>query len=429
MSVEIESAVSKEAVVARSQKNGEPAWLQEFRLKGWEAYAGLPLPQWDRTDISSVSFDGLVTEYDGGESERAKSLAAGQGEDAAYLIVEHGKVAARRLPDALEKQGVVLATLEEAAASHPDLVREHLGSAVPADEDKILGLQAAMMRGGLFVYVPPNVDVEVPLQYALWAEAPGFALFPRVLVVADRGSRVSIVESNGSHEPAESDRIVLQAVEVVALDNANVTYSVMQEWGRGVVNVTARRAKVHRDATVEWCLGDLGGSLVRAATHTFMEGDGSQGNAMFVFFADGEQHMDVGVTMTHVGHYTGSDLQGKGVVSDRARCVYRGMTDIEFGAKNTTAFQHENTLILSKEARVDAIPGLEIDDPEVQAGHAATVGKIDDVHLFYMMSRGVPKNKAIHLIVDGFFDPILQRFPIESFRESVQQTIAKKLTT
>ncbi|HEX6971683.1 MAG TPA: SufD family Fe-S cluster assembly protein, partial [Limnochordia bacterium] len=210
-------------------------------------------------------------------------------------------------------------------------------------------------------------------------------------------------------------------------DGARVRYAAVQNLGQSTFNLTVRRAVLGRDASVEWVVGEFGSRTSRTATVSVLAGSGSESKSIMVFFGDGAQHLDLSVTMQHVGAFTTGEMLAKGAVGGRARVIYRGLTDIEHGAENASAFQRENTLILSKDARSDAIPGLEIDDNRVQAGHAATVGQVDELLLFYLMSRGLSRRVATKLIVDGFFDPIMQRVPLAAVKDELQRLIDGKM--
>lgn len=432
MSVEMSTALTEKRINELAQEKSEPTWLLDWRLKAFRVFEGADLPKWDRTNIDFVRFETIepyrapVVSVDGkGLPADLQKMVQSVDQDVALLIQVDSGIAYRRLPKELEEQGVIFTSLEEAAREYPELVQEYLGQVIPADEDKLLALHAAFAAGGAFVYVPKNVKVKQPLQFYVYSETDGLGLFPHVLIVADEGAEVAFFDSYRSGDT--DNHIVSQAFEIVAKDNARITLGTVQGWGDRTVAFHTRRARIGRDASVKLTLGELGSQLTRSSNCMVLNGDGSEARALVVFFGDQEQHLDVGLVMTHVGEHTTSDMLTKGVVKDKARGVYRALTDIEDKARNTTAFQRENTLILSPEARIDAIPGLEIEETEVQAGHAATVGQIDEEELFYLMSRGLTEQAATKLVVDGFFDPILQRIPLETARAELQALIDRKM--
>lgn len=432
MSVDITTSLAEAAIVETSQRRQEPDWLRNRRIEAFRSFLSAPNPAWDRTDVDRVDFRSILPFHDVALTDDVQALPAPVQEwvtssdpQGGLLIQVDSTLAYRRVPTELEAQGVIFTSIDRAVQEHPDLVKAHLMTqVVQPDEDKLIALHAALISGGVFLYVPKNTRVALPLQFAVYSEKEGLGLFPHVLVVADEGSEVTLVET---YNTGSENHVASQVTEVIAKANAKVTIGSIQSWGDGTDAFNTRRAKLDRDSSVHWVLGELGSRMGRAATRSFLEGDGSESTALMVFFGDQSQHLDAGIVMTHIGHHTSSDMLTKGVLKDESRCVYRALTDIESGARNTTAFQRENTLVLSERARVDAIPGLEIEETEVQAGHAATVGQIDEAELFYMMSRGVPRRESVRLIVNGFFDPVLQRIPLDGARSQLRELIDRKM--
>lgn len=432
MSVELRVTLSEEGIASLSERLGEPAWLREKRLAAFRAYKEMEMPAWDRTDLAGVDLDKVALTEPGApitdESELPEALrAASGGERESHRIfqVDAGRTFLQ-IGKELEADGVIVCDFATALAEHGDLLKDHYMSAVPYDEDKLTALHYAAASTGVFIYVPKNVAVELPIEIRTYTSRPGLSLFPHVLVVAERGAEVTVVEGVASDD-GDEQRIVGQIVELCPAEGAQIRFAAVQTWGERTFNFTTRRSILSRDARVEWLAGDFGSALSRSHARSVLEGPGSESTNLSVFFGGGTQHLDVGITMLHVGEHTASDMVTKGVLADRARAVYRGLTDIENGARFASGFQRENTMLLSEEARSDAIPGLEIDETEVQAGHAATTGQIDKVQLFYLMSRGLPKQDAMHLIVAGFFDPVLQRIPIESVQEELRALIDGKM--
>lgn len=423
MSVDITTSLSESAVVQMAEKRAEPTWLKEARLEALKAFHATPNPDWRRTPLERVDFAGVVPYKESHDGAPVDVIEEADPEGALVLQVD-STMAFRRVPSQLEADGVIFTSLDEALREHEELVREYLHTVVPPQTDRFTALHGAFFSGGLFVYVPKNVRVEIPLQYTVHSKSEGLGLFPHVLVVAEQGAEVTVIERYIS---GDEPHLVSQVVEVIAKDNARVTFGSLQTWGDGAQSFHLRRAKLGRDANVDWLLGEVGSGLGRATTYSEMEGDGSQSTAMMVIFADQEQHLDAGLVMHHIGHYTSSDMLTKSVLKDKARAVYRALTDIEDGAVNTSGFQVENALVLNKGARIDAIPELEIEETEVQAGHAATVGQVDETQLFYLMSRGVPRAEAVKLIVEGFLDPLLSRIPLDDVRTELKKLIDRKM--
>lgn len=434
MSVSTGIPLTEKGVSELSALLGEPDWLRERRLAAFRLFQELPLPTWDRTDLTGLSLDGL-TVHDGVQSEMATDALPGsmqavvreRSDDSVLFIqVDSGQVWAR-MPESLRAQGVVVCDFQTALKEHEEILKEHYGKTVPYDEDKLIALHYAVASSGYLVYVPKNTAVETPIELRIHGETPGLGVFPHILVVADQGSEVTVVESVTSDD-GDQQRVVSQVVELRPADGAQIRYGAVQNWGTRTFNFTTRRADIPRDARVEWMGGDFGSQLSRSHNRSVLRGTASESTSHSVFFGVGSQHLDIGITMQHVGDHSASDMLTKGVLNDRARVVYRGLTDIENGARYTSGFQRENTMLLSKEARSDAIPGLEIDETEVQAGHAATVGQLDPVYLFYLMSRGLPRPTAIRLIVDGFFDPVLQRIPVSGVSDEIRALVDRKMS-
>jgi len=429
MSVTTGISLSENGVVELSERLGEPGWMRERRLAAFKAYQSMKLPRWDRTDLAGLSLDPL-TIYQGSKAVASpeelpgplRALVDEHGEGSHLFVQVDSGRSWRRAGEELARQGVIVADFPTAVRDHEDLVRKYFGMTVAFDEDKLIALHYAAVSSGFFIYVPKNTAVSAPIELRLFASAEGVGVFPHILVVAEEGAEVTIVEGVAS-EDGEAQRVVSEVVEICPLPGAQVRYGAIQTWGRRTYNFTTRRSFLARDSKVEWIPGEFGGALSRSHSKSILSGSGSESYCLGVFFGEGEQHFDMGITMLHEGEHTASDMLTKGVLKDKGRMVYRGLTDIEHGARFASGFQRENTMLLSEEARSDAIPGLEIDETEVQAGHAATVGQIDRNHLFYLMSRGLPRAEAMRLIVEGFFDPVLARVPVEGVRAELYALI------
>jgi len=429
MSVTTGIILSENGIAELSERLGEPGWMKERRLAAFKAYQSMDLPRWDRTHLTGLSLDSLTIYADPPRvstkadlPDSLQRLVEDRGEAANLFVQVDSGPSWRHVSDALAKDGVIVADFPTAVREHEDLVKKYFGTTVAFDEDKLIALHYAAVSSGFFVYVPKNKAVEIPIELRIFASAEGVGVFPHILIVADEGAEVTVVEGVAS-EDGSTQRVVSEVVEICPQPGAQVRFGAIQNWGSETYNFTTRRAFLTRDSKVEWVPGEFGSALTRSHAKSILNGSGSESYSLGVFFGERNQHIDMGITMLHEGDHTSSDMVTKGVLTDRGRVVYRGLTDIENGARFTSAFQRENTMLLSEHARSDAIPGLEIDETEVQAGHAATVGQIDKVQLFYLMSRGLPRNEAIYLIVSGFFDPILQRVPIEGVRHELEALI------
>lgn len=433
MSVKTAITLSKEGIERLSERLGEPEWMKAKRLAAYEAYERMALPKWDRTELTGLNLENVIIYQEGRAVDEEslpqplKEILQKRGGQASLFFQIDGSTNWSRPLEELAEKGVVVCDWATALREYGDIVQEHLGSAVGFDEDKLMALHYAALSSGWFIYVPKDTVVEAPLELRTYASTPGLGLFGHILIVADRGAEVTVVHGTAGDDGGVQ-RVVIDAVEVCPKDGAGVQFNWVQDWGRETYNYVLRRAALARDARTDWCSGEFGSRLTRSHTKSILTGSGSQSTMLSVFFGDGEQHLDMAITMLHEGEHTASDMQTKGVLNDRSRAVYRGLTDIEHGARFSSGYQRENTMLLTKDARSDAIPGLEIDETEVQAGHAATTGQVDPVHVFYLMSRGLRRQEALHLLVVGFLDEIVGRMPLDSFREEVSGIIDRKMS-
>ncbi len=419
----------------------DPDWLRSLRFKAWTLYEATPLPgpkdeAWRHTDLTSVDLAAIQAVQPHAAVSNPASLpgplqhvALGDQAPASVLLQWDGSTVYSRLDPALATQGVILTDIQTAAREHADLIRPYLlTDCVQAGESKFTALHAALLSGGLFLYVPRNVVIEAPVEFAIHVEQSGAGIFNHTLVVAEAGAAVTLVERSSSMAGVKG--LHSGIVEVFAQPGAQVRFGSVQNWEGGIRSFTVRRALVERDARVDWTLGEFGGRLTRAELTSRMKGQGADSNAFVVYFGSGEQHLDVSTGMVHepgADHST-SDVRAHGVLNGKARSVYRGLGQIRAGARACRTFQRQQTLLLSDEARSDSIPGLLIDEYDVeQAGHAATTGQVDREHLFYLMSRGIPEREALRLIVTGFFAPLMERIPVPALRAELAELIEHRL--
>lgn len=412
--------------------SSDPEWMFAIRREALAQFESLPMPNWDRTRFKDVQWE-QVEPFAAAKAvnERAQLPAPLQAhlpepsETSGLLVQIDSSRTYTTLASDLQAKGVILTDLGTAAREHPELVRKYLFQAVATNETKFTALHAAFMSGGAFVYVPPRVDVELPIQLSAWSETDKVGLFRHVLVVVDRSASLNLVDTTSSVD--RSGRLVTNVVELFAEEGAFLKYAAIQNFGEQTTNYTIRRAVTGRDAQVEWVLGDFGSLTGRMLNESLLKGVGSGSKSLAVFFGSGNQHLDIGVTMRHIGEHTSGDMLTKGVLTEQGRVVYRGLTDIEATGRDASSYQRENTLILSDRARADAIPGLEIENNNVAAGHAATIGQVDEEYLFYLMSRGLSRIQASKLIVDGFFAPIMQQVPLDAVKAELQRLIDRKM--
>jgi Fe-S cluster assembly protein SufD len=423
-------------IPALSQAWDGPEFLHEYREEAWSVYKSLPMPNtkdeaWRRTDIHGLDRS-KFTLPNGGNLKRfpstpkwllkplVKRLHGGQ------IIIQPDKTEIS-LDRSLEEQGVIFTDISTAEKQYPDKLANIIGQVVKPQEGKFAALAAALESYGVFIYIPAGVHVQIPLHSAIWGPGGGLAYFSHILVWLEPDSSLTYV-----HEAASPNGLVEQTfhsgiVEIHISDNAKLQFVELQSWGDNVWNFSHERAQVGRNANLEWIFGALGSNLTKNFSEIDLIGDGAVGKMSGFYFTDGKQHLDHDTQQNHLAPNTTSDLLFKGALKDSSRSVWQGMIYVAPGAQKTDGYQANRNLILSSKARADAIPGLEILADDVRCTHGATVGKIDQDSVFYLLSRGIPYAEAEHLIVEGFFDPIMQRIPFDGVRKRFQQAIVKKL--
>ncbi|MEJ2210837.1 MAG: Fe-S cluster assembly protein SufD, partial [Anaerolineae bacterium] len=335
------------------------------------------------------------------------------------------------LDDELREQGVIWTDMDTALREHPDLVREHfMEEAVPVSSDKYTALHAAFWSGGTFLYVPPGLDIELPFVSVLWQEMPQLAVQPHTLLVVDEGSQVTLVSELLSMGCAACPDTYHGGVSELYLGaNARVRYVSAQDLGRHVYDLRRQTAMMGRDSRLEWLSVTLGGRVSRAAQHTILKEPGGEARVTGLYLPDGKQHMAMDTLQDHVAPNCQSDLLYQGALLGASRSVYEGTIRAWPGAQKTNAYQSNRNLLLSKRARADSLPQLEIEANDLRCTHGATISQVDENHVFYLMSRGIPRIEAVRLIVEGFFQPSLDRLPpaLEGLRERLSDAIAAKL--
>ena len=434
----VTDALNREAVDRVAQ--GEPGWLRERRENAWSVYERTPLPttkleEWRYTDLSKkLDLDPLALQP---REERplapeAFPPALRQAMDADWdsageLVEVDGAVVHNRLQEELAARGVVFTSLRKAVESHPEILQQHLATeALPAEDGKFQALNAALWSDGALLYIPRGVRVDLPIRVTRWLSEAGLACFTRTLVVAEQGSQVSFVDEILSEE-LESQSLFNTGVEIVAHADAQVQYVSLQRMGRGPFHLLQQKTLAHKDATLNTLNINLGASVARVDLTSRLLEAGAQSDMLGLYFAQDDQHFDHNTSQNHVAGNTWSDLLYKGALDDEARAVFRGIIRVFEGAQQTDAYQTNRNLLLSEEARADSLPNLEIEADDVKCSHGATVGQLDRDHLFYLMSRGIPRKQAERLVVIGFLGEILQRLPLGGVVEKVKGIIEEKL--
>ncbi|MFZ6030218.1 MAG: Fe-S cluster assembly protein SufD [Chloroflexota bacterium] len=413
---------------------GRASFLDEYRRRAWAAYEALPLPTqqeeaWRRTDIRALL--PRAAEMSAFPPAQAAAIPAhllAPLTDASHggqLVFSPDGVRADVSPE-LAAKGVVFTDLLTAERQHPQLLANVLGQIVRADEGKFAALASALASQGVLVYVPRGVQLEQPLHSLLWGPGGGRAYFSHLVVWVEAGASLTYVHEAASPTEAQ-DSLHAGVVEIHVAEGANLRFVELQSWGEHVWNFSHERAHIGRDATLDWVFGAIGSKLTKNFSDLDLIGEGGTGRMSGFYFTDGTQHLDHDTQQNHLVAHTTSDLLFKGALKDRSRSVWQGMIYVAPGAQKTDGYQANRNLVLDKAARADSIPGLEILADDVRCTHGATVGKIDSDQVFYLKSRGVPGADAERLIVEGFFDPIMQRIPFEGVRQRFQDAIQEKL--
>ena len=405
-----------------------PDWLNSQRQLAWDKFVALPSPRLEKSDLTKRGWEvGPLADKSLTLSEKTQALLGGM-EDAPVVVVRNGHLVQVSGMDALAGQGVIVTDLETATEQHEKLVKPHLYSVVPADESKWTALNAALWTTGVFVYVPGHTQVDQPIHFIYEETEQGNGAFPRALIVAAEGSKVSYVESYLTVGERSTGTVHSAVLEVVALADAKVTAVSFTEFTKGPTNYSVRRASVGKDASVDWVVGDVGDGFTLAVVESLLKGTGSTSTTRIVGVGMGRQHMDMTASMIHSGRHSESDIVMQGVLEGRAVTSFRSLTQIIRGAAGASSEQRDRILMLSNQSRADAIPMLLIDENDVQrCGHAASVGQIDENQVYYLMSRGIPKSKAVRMIVWGYLQPIVEAIPTQSIREWVTRNIDREL--
>ncbi len=429
--------MTRDAVAGLSRRLGEPEWMREGRLSAWEAFGRLPLPvatqpeEWRRTDISALDFSGIML-------PESKAIPAGQwhlgtiaraaNERAGLMSLLDGGTAGVTLDPAAAAQGVIFTHLSTAIREHPGLVREHLfNGVVRPDEHRFRALHAALWSGGTFLYVPQGIEVALPLVTQTWLGAEGGALFPHTLVIAEQRSKVTLVELFAS-TPTGPRTFASGVVELLLRPGAQVRYASIQEWGLPMWEVGSLiRVRLARDASLSSLVVSLGGGLVKTDVESQLTEPGATSEMLGLYFGNGTQHVDFHTLQEHHAPHTTSDLLYKGAVKDTARAVFAGLIKVHPGAQKTNAFQANRNLILSEGARSDSMPKLEIMANDLRCTHGSATSRLNEEHIFYLMSRGLSRKQATFMIVEGFFADIFDRIPIERVRAYLEARIAEKM--
>jgi len=413
------------------------ARLQNYHDSAWESYESLPFPTlrdepWRRTDIRGLNTTEFSLRGAGQCLPQPPAQLLGPittGDERAGQIVTGIAESFRSLAPDLQEQGVVFTDFHTAEVENPDLVDELLGQIVSPSEDKFTALAAALASDGVFLYVPKNVVIGQPLHSLYWGAGENQAFINHLIIWLEEGAQATFVHESASPDTDHDTQLFHDGiVEVHVGRNAKLNFVELQSWGKNVWSFTRERARVMADGNLEWIFGAMGTHLTKNFSDIDLVGPGAMGRMSGFYFANGNQHLDHDTQQNHLAQNTTSDLLYKGALMDESRSVWQGMIYVAPGANGTDGYQANRNLILSKQARADSIPGLEILTDDVRCSHGATVGKLDEDLLFYLESRGIPQKEAEELIVMGFFAPIMERIPFEGVQARFAKAIQDKMS-
>ena len=419
--------LDREIVEQISEMKGEPAWMRDIRLKALDIFLAKPTPTWGG-NVAAIDFDDIYyyvkpADREGrtwddvpedikktfdrlGIPEAEKKFLAGVGAQYDSEVVYHS------LKEDLQKLGVIFVSPDQALQEYPDLVREYFGTVIPSEDNKFAALNTAVWSGGSFIYVPPGVKVDVPLQAYFRINSEDMGQFERTMIIVDEGAEVHYVE--GCTAPTYSSESLHSAVvEIICKPGSRVRYTTIQNWADNVYNLVTKRAVAYENATMEWVDGNLGSKLTMKYPSVYLMGEGAHGEILSIAFAGHGQHQDAGGKIVHGRANTSSIITSKSISKDGGRSSYRGLIKVADGAHGARSKVVCDALILDSASRSDTYPVMEVDEADVSIAHEASVSRIQEEQLFYMMSRGISETEASTMIVNGFIEPLVKELPME----------------
>src|SRR5580692_7658054 len=420
--------LSEDVVRNISALKDEPDWMLELRLKGLKLFRRKPMPSWG-SDLSGIDFENIKyfvrsTEKQAGSWEELPAdikntydrLGIPEAEKqrlvAGVAAQYESEVVYHKIREDLEEKGVIFQDTDTALREHPELFQEYFATVIPPGDNKFAALNTSVWSGGSFIYVPKNVHVDIPLQAYFRINTENMGQFERTLIIVDEGAYVHYVE--GCTAPIySSDSLHSAVVEIVVNRGARCRYTTIQNWSNNVYNLVTKRAVAYEDATMEWVDGNLGSKLTMKYPAIWLLGERAHGEVLSIAFAGAGQHQDAGGKIVHLAPNTTSLISSKSISKDGGRAGYRGLLQVAKGAKNARSKVVCDALILDEDSRSDTYPYIDIDENEVDIGHEATVSKIGDEQLFYLMSRGLSEAQASAMVVSGFVEPITKELPLE----------------
>jgi len=434
MTTETKLPFDQEYITSFSKEMNEPEWLTELRVQALNAADTLPMPRPDKTKITNwnfTQFEKLLVKSEAYTNlselpEEVKLLVGEEAKNNSLYVQRNNKPAYLSVSQELLDKGVIFTDIFTAAREHGDLLKKYYMTAVKTDEHRLTAFHAAFVNGGAFLYVPKNVEITEPIQTIFIHDDAEANVINHVLVVADDNSSVVYVENYISTVDSANSKFNIVS-EVVANANARIQYGAVDTLAKGTTTYVNRRGIADRDAKIEWSLGLMNDGNTISENTTNLVGDGSFGDTKTVVVGRGEQIQNFTTQVVHFGKNSEGYILKHGVMKDSASSIFNGIGKIEHGATKANAEQESRVLMLSEKARGDANPILLIDEDDVTAGHAASVGRVDPVQLYYLMSRGIPQKEAERLVIHGFLAPVVNQLPIEGVKKQLVEVIERKV--
>ncbi len=422
-----QKGLNEDIIREMSSLKKEPEWMLDFRLRSYEIFKSKPMPNWGG-DMSEIYFDDIYyyikptegqvdawEELPQSVKDTYEKLGIPEAERkylAGVTAQYESEVVYHRNREDLEAQGVLFMDMDSAVREQPEVVQRYFGTIIPPGDNKFSALNSAVWSGGSFIYVPPGVEVEMPLQAYFRINAENMGQFERTLIIADEGATVHYIE--GCSAPVySSDSLHSAVVELVALPGGRITYTTIQNWSNNVFNLVTKRAAAYDEAHVEWIDGNIGSRLTMKYPAVYLMGPKASGEVLSVAYAGAGQHQDAGAKMVHAAPETTSKIVSKSISKDGGRTTYRGLVRVEDGMEGCKSHVQCDALLLDEISRSDTYPYQEIGSRDAQIGHEATVSRVADEQLFYLMSRGLSEEQAMGMVVNGFIEPVTRTLPME----------------
>jgi Fe-S cluster assembly protein SufB len=424
-----EKGLDEDLIRTMSSMKKEPQWMLDFRLKSYKRFLARPTPTWggggrlDTIDYDDIYYyikptEGQAKDWDmvpDSIKETYEKLGIPEAERkylAGVTAQYESEVVYHRNRDDLAELGVLFCDMDTAVRDYPELVQEYFGTIIPPNDNKFAALNSAVWSGGSFIYVPPGVHLEEPLQAYFRINAESMGQFERTLIIVDEGAFCHYVE--GCSAPTYTrDSLHAAVVEVVVKEGGRCRYTTIQNWSNNVLNLVTKRAAAYKNATMEWIDGNLGSGLTMKYPAVWLMEEGAHGEVLSIAFANTGQILDAGAKMVHVAPNTTSLITSKSISKGGGRSMYRGLVHVEEGATNAKSYVMCDALLLDEDSRSDTYPYMEIEESNVDIGHEASVSKVGEDQLFYLMSRGLTEAQATAMVVAGFIEPIVRELPME----------------